>query len=89
MIGSLVGGVLSAQQQNCYAQQAQSAQMEMQRDFLRYKQEALRNVAPSSLWRDALTSTQVEVPASRIPRENCRNCGAPTTSCGCDYCGTP
>jgi ribosomal protein L34E len=22
-------------------------------------------------------------------QSKCHNCGAPTTSCGCDYCGTP
>jgi hypothetical protein len=82
MIASYLSGVASAN--------AQRTQMEMQQRF--YEDQArLANVSrgASYRWHDALTNTQVEVPAYRVPRDNCRNCGAPTTSCGCDYCGTP
>jgi hypothetical protein len=85
MVASLLGALASAD--------VQRAQMEMQLEMMRYERMAMRNVTPiyryGNRWHDALTNAQVEVPASRVPRENCRNCGAPTTSCGCDYCGTP
>ena len=79
MIVSMLGSAMSAHQQQGMARlQMENARLQanMQAWQAQHAVQFSRNPTPLMTFRDA-------------PKENCRNCGAPRTSCECSYCGTP